>query len=254
MSVACTFPGKYGDILWSLPTARAIAALYGQSVDFWVMPAFESICPLLEQQPYIRNAYGLPTWHYVDDACGARPLEHPPLPGYSHVFDLGYKSWPDRPLVQFIAWQAGIDTSGDPLPFIQAPDNDPLGVAEPYIAVAFNFPQKVEIFWKPLAEEIEKRTGKAPRAIFTPNLPWVPAATMIKGANLFIGDRASNYVLAHALGKPILTYETDLGRHNPIFSCPHGKEKLISPQGSHLEPPTNLHEFVDAALELMNAT
>lgn len=257
MSVACTFPGKYGDLLWSLPTVRAIAALYAQPVDLWVMPAFASICPLLELQPYIRNAYGLPGWNYIDDACGARPLEHPPIPGYSHVFDLGYKSWPDRPLVEFIAWQAGIDPSGNPLPFIDPPfvtanDDDPCG-ADPFVTLSFIFPQKVDIFWKPLAAEIERRTGKAPRAVYVPDLPWAPAAQAIKASNLFIGDRSANYVLAHGLGKPILTYETDSGRHNPIFSCPAGREKLIVPQGSHLEPPTNLNEYVDATLELMDA-
>ncbi len=46
----CTFPGRYGDIIWALPTVRGISEVEGP-VDLLIAGEFASIVPLLEQQP-----------------------------------------------------------------------------------------------------------------------------------------------------------------------------------------------------------
>jgi hypothetical protein len=246
--VAVTFSGKYGDILWSLPTVRELAKMWGP-VDFYCMPAFESICDLLKMQPYIGVARGLPGWGYQSDACGAQPREHPLISGYERVFDLTYPTWPDMPLVQFTAKTAGVALPDQPLPFLE--NVAPCCLPPVDIAYNFKFPEKVEIFLFPLVRALSERLGRPVFAKGCMMPGWVDTALIISAARLFVGDRSSNQVIAHGLGKPTLIYETDTGRHSPIFSCPYGREIMPVPVGTHLAAPLNLGDFVEAAASVL---
>lgn len=244
---AVTFSGKYGDILWALPTARELAKQYGP-VDFAVMPAFQTICSLLMLQPYIANAFGLPGWEFANDSCGAQPREHPPMPGYERVIDLTYPSWPDAPLIQFTARIGGVALPDQVLPFLTS--LEPCCKPPIDIAFAFKFSQKEQIFLEPLVEALSDRLGR-PISTESCLLPWLDTATVISSAKLFVGDRSCNQVIAHGLGKPTLIYETDIGRHAYIFSCPYGRETMPIPVGTHYRAPVNLADFVEAAARIV---
>src|SRR5215467_12449688 len=78
MKVLCTFSGKYGDILWSLPTARQIARdIAGGKVDFATMPYYESLRPLIASQEYIDECFVIPDWIRTHSNHGDGPAESP---------------------------------------------------------------------------------------------------------------------------------------------------------------------------------
>jgi hypothetical protein len=131
--ILVTMPGKYGDILWSLPTARAIANATSAPVDVMVAKPYLSLVPLLQQQPYIRVAMGNVYWE-VQDTAPMTPSAPPRLPtglgDYQKVINLGLTSWPEHPLAHqcyenlLPQWP---DAWGTP---------PPLDLEEPWITVA----------------------------------------------------------------------------------------------------------------------
>src|SRR5882724_4266393 len=207
MSVAVTFSGRYGDILWSLPTAREIAKIHGP-VDFFMMKDFEGIAPLLNSQPYIAQARGLDGWNCLADGCGAQPREHPPISGYTQVFDLTYPCFPHAPLVDFIAIINRISFTQPVIPFLTTEPS----TVQYDLAVSLKFRDKMEIFFKPLVEALEARLNRHLTYVETELLPWDKAASAIAASRLFVGDKSSNQVMAHGVCKPVLIYETNRDR------------------------------------------
>ena len=110
-----SFPGRAGDILWSLPTVRAISWLVGEPVDFCCMPLYQSLLPLLEYQPYIDKAFVVDDWARISSILGDQPWNPPAHVevGYEKVWHLGYKQPPDLPLIDFNAVQAGVSQQED---------------------------------------------------------------------------------------------------------------------------------------------
>jgi hypothetical protein len=99
----CTMPGRAGDILWALPTIRAISEHQGAPVDLLVAGEFESLLPLLEQQPYLGavladHAWGMDNW--IDGGGSLQQAWQPPtdVSGWEAVYHLGYRGWPELPL------------------------------------------------------------------------------------------------------------------------------------------------------------
>ena len=88
-----TFSGKFGDILWSLPTVRAISEMLlgGEKLDMVVMPEFQSLVPLLKAQDYIADAGVRQDWHMLHDHYGYQPWQPPKAieEGYEKVWHLG---------------------------------------------------------------------------------------------------------------------------------------------------------------------
>src|SRR5665213_3309017 len=101
--ILCTFPGRYGDIGWALPTVRAISEAAGHPVDLLIAGEFESLLPLLRLQPYLGQVSANPHWGMSD------PWEQgvPWPPGtYDQVYHLQYHGWPSRPLPMEVYAQA----------------------------------------------------------------------------------------------------------------------------------------------------
>jgi hypothetical protein len=158
MKILTTFSGRYGDILWSLPTVRAICKSlipFSANVDlypemhFGIMPQYRSLLPLLNAQPCIDKAFVIENWECSGSPCGDQPWEAP-VPKefcpncdhgvinsklcetcsgagyitseYDKVYHLTYRTHPtkDQPLIDFIASQQGIVLK-DPIPFISVP-------------------------------------------------------------------------------------------------------------------------------------
>lgn len=238
MSIAlCTFSGKYGDILWSLATVKAISEMLGECVDMAVMPQYESLMPLLRSQPYISRAFVIPEWQCTGSPHGDQPGVPPQtelVRQYTRQFHLAYQGHPGitaqrMSLVDFIAFQQGMKFVKNPVPFI---DTFEYKLKIPYVAYAFN------------AEYHElKQNFKQMAMSGTPEfewkncsgLPWKEAALCIKNAQAFVGCRSANWVLACGVGqKRIFTYEPNPARSKhgmfgDVFGCPYVNEQSADP-------------------------
>lgn len=131
MKILCTMPGKYGDILWALPTVRALSEGYGQAVDLVVSPRYGAIVPLLQDQPYIGEAWADADWD-VQDTAPMTPRT-PPDPSWDRVYDrvyhLGYEGWPEGTLAEDLYRRAKIHWWPAPTPT----GFPPLDLARPWI-------------------------------------------------------------------------------------------------------------------------
>src|SRR5712675_2482572 len=109
--ILCTFSGRYGDVLWSLPTVKEISRQAGEPVDMLVMANYRRLLPLLEAQSYIRKAWASEEWQaiYSGSPCGDQPWQAPvPAGMYEAVHQLTYKFHPSLPLMVHTAQAAGI--------------------------------------------------------------------------------------------------------------------------------------------------
>jgi hypothetical protein len=250
-NVLCTFSGPNGDILWSLPTVRAISQMVGTKVDFAMMPYYDSLITLIEHQPYVRKAFTVPDWIRWHSNFGDQPW-HPPKTveqGYDRCFHLTYQSHPalgDQRyyLIDFTAHQQGIKLK-DPLPFLSVGQVCP---DKPTVAYAFNT-QYAEL----KLQFLEHLKAKLPEYRFenVAELPWLQAAAWIKWSVCFVGCRSSNYVLAHGVGQPhIFVYEPHPSRHasgnfGDIFGCPYGMEVM----GPFALPPDVQADFAASTVK-----
>lgn len=249
--VLCTFSGPNGDILWSLPTAKAIASLGEGKVDFAMMPDYEKLIPLIEAQPYIDKAFVVPDWSRWHSNHGDQPWQPPKHieEAYERSYHLTYRSHPGLggvrlPLIDFTANQQGIKLK-DPLPFLTVPQVVDHDEFIEFVAVAFNA-QYVEV----KAQFLKALEDKMPDVVFVDvtKLPWVKTANIIKNAIAFVGCRSSNYVIANGVGqKNIFTFEPHPSRNmyghlGDIFGCPYSRE---------VSAPTNMpiHAQVDMAAQ-----
>jgi hypothetical protein len=229
--VLCTFSGKFGDILWSLPTAREIARKYFEPVDFEIMPAYESLTELITNQDYINCCSVNQGWHCEGSPHGDQPwlpqnhesLEHM----YEHIYHLTYKSHPGiggeyLPLVDFIAKQAGFPFVNNPIPFIDI-NTDNIDDEFMHVAYAFNNDYKSEkdIFLETVIRSVNTKF------VDVSKLSWQRAAEVIHTAIAFIGCRSSNWVIANGLGhRNIFIYEPNParnkeGRFGFVFGNPY---------------------------------
>lgn len=238
MKVLCTFSGKNGDILWSLPTARQISKQQGVPVDFAIMPYYKDLLPLIQYQSYIGKAFAVEDWYCQNSHYGDQPWSPPAHvgDGYDIVIHLGYRSHPGGAnnvdaLIDFIAKQQCVCLD-NPIPFIETPEWE----GPSHFAYGFNF-YGYDIK-KGLIDTVSKEVGGV--WIDSGKLPWLEAASCIKSATGFIGCRSSNNVLAHGVGqKHIFIIEPDDTRMNKIFGCPYGSPEIHPPKGQEI--PTAIY-------------
>lgn len=222
--IAATFPGKVGDILWSLPTVREISKLAGKPVDFYVMPHFDGVCELIESQPYINKCEGINGWE-VDGNKALQDWEPPYLPDmYDAVYHLGYKSYPSYPLVLHAAMTANISWTQPVLPFIEA---EPKGNYD----VIFGF----SVYVDPIVDDfidkvVNKVMEKFPslKWINGSQLPWKEFAEYTAGSKVYIGDKTGMHVIAHGLNKDfIIEAEGNSERRASTFCCPWNENNVF---------------------------
>lgn len=229
--ILCTFPGRFGDLIWALPAIRALAEHHQQPVDLQICGEFASILPLLGEgrQPYLGRVV-------VDHQWGTSAGWMPPavLPDYDHVFHLGYRGWPQWGLpfeVQAQLHQQWSDGWGAQ-PTIDL--TRPWITVEPWVET-----YNVTLGWSDcwfelkvgLSTLLARHTWPDGVYAFTLAAPgsrwvtergagavdWLEAARRIAASQLFVGDCSALHVLAVALGKPVILMEPMTARHNPIF-------------------------------------
>jgi hypothetical protein len=232
--ILTSFPGRFGDLIWALPTVRAISETYGEPVDLYIAGEFGGIAPLLKLQPYIDEVMADPSWSLSDDW---RP-PHFSSAGYDHVYHLGYRRWPELPLPIEIfqtsliehEWVSPLDLTR---PWITPPSRlskaaqvDFYGEG-PKIAVGFtecHFELKYGLL--SLLREHDRDwslatcmgpTGRWGEEAGEGMCNWLEAAACISQADLFFGDCAALHVLAVAMNRPCVIVEPMEARLNPIF-------------------------------------
>jgi hypothetical protein len=243
--VLCTFPGKAGDILWSLPTARAIARITGEPVDFAVMPYYESLLPLLQEQEYISRAFTLADWHRTGSAHGDQPevpqnreIEQQ----YAQTWHLGYRAHPgitapDFNLCNFVAAQQSIVLQQPVVPFLKVRQElvEHAQASGDYVAMAFN--EQYDEQKQKFRNEFKVRCPREVAVVWMPDLRWEVVPSTIAGALAYVGDRSSNWVIAKGVDAQALTYEPHPHRnaHGPfghIFGCPYGRPEIAVHHGT----------------------
>lgn len=249
-----TFPGKFGDILWSLATVKRLSEVTSTKMDFEIMPQYHSLLPLLQAQPYIDKASVVQDWTLMHSNYGDQPWNPPQHTGFcitpgqggyrckvghEMCWHLGYRSHPGRmmggqelQLIDYIAWQQGIMLTGNPLPFLFVPPPY-LGDKMPknYIAIAFN--EQYDGLKKQFATTLHTMLNVNPPGvefIDVTQKSWLVAAGLIQHAIGFVGCRSANYVIAHAVGqKNMFIYEPHPARNREghlgfVFGCTYGNE------------------------------
>lgn len=240
-STLCTFPGKYGDILWSLPTVREISKLVGEKVDFCCMEQYKSLYPLLRAQPYINDVFELPEWIFWHSNYGDQPWNpQPPAQAridakYAKHFHLGYRSHPGKTfgnvemqLMDFIAMQAGVRIS-DPLHFLYAA---PLVLGPPH-TIAYGFNDQYATLKASFLDAFREHM-RGYNLIDVTKLPWLDAALAIERSQCFVGCRSASWVLANGLDKPMFIYEPHPARNfqghlGTVFGCSYTTKKAEAP-------------------------
>lgn len=276
MRVLCTFPGRAGDLLWALPTVRAISERFGVPVDLVIAGEFSGMLELLTAQPYIASAWADPAW-----GLSAEHSWEPPVPGllaqtsYDRVFHLGYRRWPEQPLPVETYLTATMLMLGEehgagllPLdlrkPWITAVPSDGgcpwlahtvVGWSDTYFELKWGLtdllgrqglgPERTGL-WGSLLPPPGSRWVTEGQI---PPVGWMEAASRIAAADIFLGDCSALHVLAVALGTPVIIYEPMEARHNPIFyPCGWDGRQVTIVKGLDGKPTTDsrhTHETIE---------
>lgn len=132
--LAFTHPGKVGDMLYALPTVKAICEIKKQPADFWTSEyCYPIVKRLVERQSYIRKCILSPTYVIEGMDMGVRPALVPiDYTLYETTYHLGFRTVPDKVLPAFIARSVGSTWNGK----IEYEYDDLETLDEPYIVLA----------------------------------------------------------------------------------------------------------------------
>lgn len=203
--IACSFPGKIGDALYSLPTVRQISKIYNTKIDFYTSTYCRGLKNLIEYQPYINKCIVSENYQIKRYDMGIQPWLMPiNTTGYDKVFHLGYKTVPNTSLHHFIANSVGIRIPGD----ISYSYPEYKTLDEPYIVLA---PHNDARYLKIFSELIETIPIKVVivgskdeyigKGIDKTGLDFLDVLVWLSKASGFIG-MSSNFVLAEGFDYP----------------------------------------------------
>jgi hypothetical protein len=256
MKVLTSCAGRFGDILWQLATVRAISETLGEPVDFCTTGTYGSIIPLVQAQPYIREAFAVPEWQILTEAP-AGPPEPPSVdPSYKWAFHLSFRGWPAWPTLAEGYWQTAR---------VELPEVKPLDLERPWITPPSQYRTDVAVgfgeLWFELKygllELVERALPEVHFSVMAAEgsrwntegvrhypLSWPKAASLIAGSKLFFGCLSAPWVLANALGKPTVIMEPAEPRHNSIFWLEHPRNTMV--RGHDGRPTFDSRHCVDA--------
>src|ERR1019366_8361277 len=219
MRILCTFPGRAGDLLWALPTMRAIAEAYDTPVDLLIAGEFAPMLPLLAQQPYLGQLSADPRWA-MDGSAAPVPFDL----GVPHdrVFHLGYRGWPTQPLPFEVYDIATLDYGlvlkpldlRRPWITVEGPQDAvdiAVGFTEAWFELKLGLLSVIDWELEPYLVQLTPVGSRWTRvSALGPEVhgcDWLGAACMIRDAKLFFGDCSALHVLAVALGKRCILME-----------------------------------------------
>lgn len=254
--VIATHPGRHGDILWALPTVRALAEGYGEPVHLRLSAKYgsEAFCQLLRQQDYLASVEALSDWQ-IDESAPITPRVPPAHYGDGwhdtnvHLYHLGYAGWPHPTLPedvwrrvreQYDAEQVGQMWPGEfpPLDLTQPWLTTPAAIRGLDVAIGFtdeHFELKFGVTTLLLnAEDGAPWIGMvlaAPGSRWAREAchvaqSWQEAAEAIAIARVFFGCCSALHVLAVGLGTPCVILEPNPQRGHDTF-WPLGKDGRV---------------------------
>jgi hypothetical protein len=245
-------PGRFGDILWALPTMRAIAEVYDQPVEFLTSATYEAIRPLLDQQSYIDCTGFDPGWIVQETA----PITPTVPPGssvyaadvasdphyYDAVYHLGYEGWPspnlprdiyDRAFRQYGAHRYPFPPLDLDRPWItvsdpEAPCEIAIGFTDEHFELKYGIATLLDLPASAVLAPTRSRWARefVPAVVSLYVCGWQSAAGIIRNSDVFLGCCSALHVLACALGKPVVLMEPNPQRHHTVF-YPYGTEGRV---------------------------
>jgi hypothetical protein len=280
LNILCSFPGRHGDILWALPTVRAISEHYGCPVDLAISGKYGSLKDLLERQEYMRQVLVVKEW-IVEETAPMTPrmppsvlgvvngdlvdLLDPTVGAYDRVFHLGYRSWPTRSLpfeTQACLQEQWTETAAAPAIDLQRPWIVPSYHLPPQdLVVGFtdeHFELKYGIYML-LVERFRHQQDDMVKIVNVSNSPrwntetrsvpafdWLGAAAWIAKSHVFLGCCSALHVLAVATGTPAIVMEPNRDRHNPIFWPLGTTDRVQLVTGLDQQPTFDARHVADA--------
>lgn len=238
--ILVTHPGKFGDVLWALPTVRAISEAHGEPVDFATSVQYsdDSFRRLINKQPYVDIAFHIPGW-MVYDTAPMTPREPTPellAKSYERVYHLGYEAWPKYycaldVYLRALALNSSLSALDDS-PWVTLGPSDrssntilvcwsqewielKMGLT---LAVAAKFP---EVQFKILCPRRQCRQEEwlwvLPDNCCLVHGDWLEACRWMEQATFYLGCLSGSWVLANATGTPVVAVEPAEARHHPVF-------------------------------------
>lgn len=251
---AVTLPGKLGDILWAMPTVRAIARLKNQPIDIYLPRQFDGIAELLMLQSYVNRVFSVSEYRWPIR------MESPIIPwapeGFgSEVFHLGHARWPASPLYQqykdnfverYPDHAFGVLKHFDMKPWIEAPrslercQSCYSGIPRNSNIIFYGAGQDwIELKMGVLATLNKGLIGDDDLAIQLVDQPggrqqefagfldgeyvwfdtggWMETAHLMDHCDSYVGCCAAQWVLACGIGLPCIMFDPAEGRHHSIF-------------------------------------
>lgn len=242
--VLATFPGKHGDILWALPTVRAISEVIGEPVDLLIAGQYGGLVPLIQRQPYIGCVTADPAW-VVENTAPMTPIQPPPgtiVGDYDQIVNLGYRWWPKVSLPY-----ETLDCAVEQWPEKAFALRFRFDLFRPWITPLFSTPAGQRSYAIAFTEEhfelkygltklLERRANYDPDQ-YPVNLStsprwkeeggvggysWDQAAAWLASLGVVLACNSALHVLARAVGAQVVMMEPNEQRHNEIF-WPYGR-------------------------------
>lgn len=94
---------KIGDLLFCLPTAKALAKKHNLPVDFYTSQYCQPVLSLLEYQGFISRAIVPPSYKIEGYYRGIQPWQMPVTEEYEHIYHLGFSDWPVTNMIDYYA-------------------------------------------------------------------------------------------------------------------------------------------------------
>jgi hypothetical protein len=243
MHILVTMNGRFGDVLWALPTLRCLAEASGEPVDLLLGEEFASIVPLLQAQAYLGHVESVPGWSMATKQPSAYEL---PGGEPDQVIHLSYPAWPTV-LLPIYTWTTAVAQYRGSLP--------PLDLDTPWISVPQRPARSSYVYVGWTEEWIELKMGllasvafaQPERCFLVPHLggrhcefrglrsnvpliylpSWADMAALLQGAAVYFGCLSAPWVLANALGRQTVIVEPSQARQNPIFYYAAARNHLV---------------------------
>lgn len=266
MRILTTFPGKVGDIIWSLPTVRAISRFYSTPVEFACSREFgkNGLDTLLKAQNYIADMFEIPfpSWE-ASGACGDNYCILPEGKEYDKVIHLGYKRWPEKELAQEIYdnWiEEGKPEKLDMSPWIaeyckQSKNQIFVGWSQEWIELKMGITTNLASASGVPGLHVSSMSGGRQSEWLTGLMYEIKeenlweAALHMQDSRFYLGCLSSLWVLANALGKHCVVVEPAEARWNKIFWREDEKNVLV--RGGDGKPTFDARHVKDAVRDML---
>jgi len=245
MTILTSCPGKYGDVLWAMPTCRTLAEHFGAPIDLVLSARYgdPSFCTLLAAQPYLNRVWADPLWQIEErGSAPTNPWHFTPEGDWDRVIHLGYQRWPQNvlPTETYLSAVSQLGhtlppldltkpwSSVEPLP---CPRSIAVGFTDEHFELKFGLAQLLSTTFVRQEEDDDLPQDNGKYALWPSarqdsrwhreggcrSCDWLEAEKVISSCQAFLGDCAALHVLAVALGKPCVIMEPSEARWNPIF-------------------------------------